>query len=399
MEHLLFWQKIGYIMGYERKKKERAKKKGKKGLQNTVQVRLYPTVEQASLLMTHCLEYISTVNTLVSALDADMIENGFSTKDFIAPLPSVVKNQVLQDAKSVFKRSFEFGTIPILKKPICQWNNQNWQIEQGVLTIPVYLHGKTQQITVCCAERELEGEKGILRIKKKRGKWIADVVMTLKAPEPRADGKVMGIDLGIKVPAVSYVSGTSKVIRFYGNGRYQRYIRRRFYTRRKALQKADKRRALRKSQGKESRWMKNINHQISRQIVNEANTQGVNTIKLEALTGIRERTTRTSRRASARKNNRMSHSWSFSQLSQFITYQAERLGIKVEQVDPAYTSQECPCCGKHNKAQDSTYCCSECGWKGHRDAVGAIIISRRTGLADKRQGATGTKGSAGGRAA
>jgi IS605 OrfB family transposase len=374
------------------------KKRKEKGPQNTIQVRLYPTREQAHLLMAHCLEYISTVNVLVCAFDADMIEDGFSTKDFRTPLPSAVKNQVLRDAKSVFKRSLDFGTIPILKKPICQWNNQNWEMEQGVLSLPLYLNGKVEQVEIRCADGELEGKKGILRLKKKRGKWIADVVMTLKDPEPRTEGKVMGVDLGIKVPAVSYVPGTNKAFRFYGNGRSQRYMRRRFYARRKALQKAGKKRALRKSQGKEQRWMKNINHQLSRQIVKHADAQGVRVIKLEALTGIRKGTTRTSRRASARKNNRMHNTWSFYQLAQFITYKAERLGIRVERVDPAYTSQECPACGVRNKAQDRTYRCSECSWHGHRDAVGAVIISRRTGLADKRQGAAGTNGSAGGRA-
>ncbi|MGH2481599.1 MAG: hypothetical protein ACRDHW_18255, partial [Ktedonobacteraceae bacterium] len=83
-----------------------------KGLENTVAVRLYPTAEQACMLMAHCLEYISTVNVLVLAYDADMIEDDFSTKDFVASLPSAVKNQVLRDAKSVFKRSLELGCIP-----------------------------------------------------------------------------------------------------------------------------------------------------------------------------------------------------------------------------------------------------------------------------------------------
>ena len=63
--------------------------------------------------------------------------------------------------------------------------------------------------------------------------------------------------------------------------------------------------------------------------------------------------------------------------------------VKVEQVDPAYTSQECPACSVRNKAQDRTYVCAECGWMGHRDGVGAINISRRTGLSDQRRGATG----------
>ena len=107
-----------------------------KGLEQTSQVRLYPTLEQGRLLMAHCQEYISTVNVLVSALDADAIpQEHFSTKDFVAQLPSCVKNQALRDARSVFKRSLQLDALPVRKLPICQWNNQNWQINQGRLTL------------------------------------------------------------------------------------------------------------------------------------------------------------------------------------------------------------------------------------------------------------------------
>jgi putative transposase len=359
-----------------------------KGLEQTYQVRLFPTPEQSRLLMAHCQEYIGTVNALAAALDADVIPHeGFSTKDFVAALPSCVKNQALRDARSVFKRSLELDWLPMLKKPICQWNNQNWQIEQGRLTLPVCLDGKIQQIEIACADIELEGLPGILRIKKKRGKWIADATMTQAKPAPSQEEGVMGIDLGIKVPAVVHISG--KGTRFFGNGRYQRHMRRRFYARRKKLQKASKTRAVKKSKGKERRWMKDINHKLSRQIVTHAAEQGVGTIKIESLHGIRRGTTSTSRGAKARKNNRMKNSWSFYQLSLFIAYKAARLGIKVEQVDPAYTSQQCPACSARNKAQDRTYVCAECGWMGHRDKVGAINISRRTGLPGQRASATG----------
>ncbi len=353
----------------------------------TVQVRLHPTPEQGHLLMAHCQEYISTVNVLVAAYDADMLPGKVSTKDFQSALPSAVKNQALRDAQSVFRRSLELGCLPVLKKPICQWNNQNWQMTDCLLTLPMYVDGKVQQVFLQCDGVVYTGKPGILRIKKKRGKWIADLTLTQDEVLPTDGQATMGIDLGIKVPAVAYVG--SKGTRFFGNGRYQRYMRRRFYAHRKKLQKAKKTRAVKKSKGKEARWMKNTNHQLSRQIVNHAREQGVGTIKIETLQGIRKGTTCTSRGAKARKNNRMKNSWSFYQLSQFIAYKAERLGIKVEQVDPAYTSQECPACSARNKAQDRTYVCADCGWMGHRDAVGAINISRRAGLSDKRIGAVG----------
>jgi transposase len=186
-----------------------------KGLEHTYQVRLYPTPEQSHVLMAHCREYISTVNVLASALESDVIPpSGFSTKDFVAKLPSCVKNQALRDAHSVFKRSLELDKLPVLKKPICQWNNQNWQMEAGTLSVPVCLKGKIQQIDIACAALELVGVPGLLRLKKKRGKWIADVTMTQQKPEPSQEEGVMGIDLGIKVPAVVHLPG--KGTRFFG---------------------------------------------------------------------------------------------------------------------------------------------------------------------------------------
>src|SRR5260370_16902420 len=88
--------------------------------------------------------------------------------------------------------------------------------------------------------------------------------------------------------------------------------------------------------------MKDVNHKLSRKIVNYAHSQRVATIKVESLEGIRKGTTRTSRGASAQKNNRAQNSWTFYQLTQFIIYKAPRLGIKVEPVTPPHTRQEYP---------------------------------------------------------
>jgi hypothetical protein len=114
-------------------------------MKTTVPVRLYPTPDQAAILRGHCLEYISIVNVLVAALDSDVLPEGgtgASTKDFTAALPSAVKNQALRDARSVWKRSVALGVIPVLRTPICQWNNQNWRIEGDTLLIPVSQNGQ-----------------------------------------------------------------------------------------------------------------------------------------------------------------------------------------------------------------------------------------------------------------
>ncbi|MGH2514886.1 MAG: RNA-guided endonuclease TnpB family protein, partial [Ktedonobacterales bacterium] len=150
-------------------------------------------------------------------------------------------------------------------------------------------------------------------------------------------------------------------------------------------------RTVRKSLGKEARWMRDTNHKLSHQLVAHAQQQGVGVIRMERLAGIRRRTARTSggaARSRARKNNRMIATWPFYQLAMFIAYKAERVGIAVDWIDPAYTSQMCPACCALNKANDRRYVCADCGWTEHRDAVGAINISRRTGRRGKSVGAT-----------
>lgn len=202
-------------------------------LKSTVPVRLSPTPEQAAILRAHGQEYIGTVNVLVLALDSDVLPEDASTKDFTAALPSAVKNQALRDARSVWKRSFELGISPVLRKPICQWNNQNWRIEGDTLVVPVCQNGQVGQIAIRCGGVKPLGKPGILRITRKRGKWVADIAYTLPAPEPTSETGIMGVDLGVKVPAVVHVIG--KGTRFVGNGRYQRAKRRQFYARRKDL--------------------------------------------------------------------------------------------------------------------------------------------------------------------
>jgi len=41
------------------------------------------------------------------------------------------------------------------------------------------------------------------------------------------------------------------------------------------------------------------------------------------------------------------------------------------------TSQECPVCGSRNKPENRNYECRKCGFRYHRDGVGAINIYKK----------------------
>lgn len=344
--------------------------KGGEIMQKTIQFKLIPTKEQQAILDRTSKEYIGTVNLLVAKMVKAQKVLTISTKEFFAYLPSAVKNQCIRDAKSVYRKHMKgvTKTIAVLKKPVCIWNNQNFSIEETTISFPVWL-GKSKKIAVKAFiptqyKDIFKGKLGALRITKKSNKYIAQI--TLEVEEQPTNGtNRMGVDLGIKVPAVCITSNGK--VKFIGNGRENKYIRRRFKAKRKALGKAKKLNAIKSLNNKEQRIMQDKDHQYSRQIVNFALENKVSTIRLEELSNIRN-TTRKSR-----KNNPSLHNWSFYRLAKYIEYKAQLAGIKVEYVNPAYTSQICPCCGEKNKAKDRQYSCF-CGYNNHRDIVGAINI-------------------------
>ena len=360
-------------------------------------IKLYMTKEQKSLVAMTMNEYINTVNSLVSAATNGTSISKYTTADVKASLPSALTNQCIRDARSIVNRynkdcrkvsarnqkpanqksniTIKKPAVPVLKRPCCYVNNQNFKIKDNCIEFPVLINGKSRRIAVRTSMTDNQklifanAKHGTMRIVYKGSKIVAQVVYEVNEPEYTDDGSAMGVDLGIKCPAVSYTSDGS--VKFYGNGRKNKYMRRHYKYLRKKLGKAKKPDAIKRINDKEQRIMKDIDHKISREIVENAAVHDVKVIKLERLANIRS-TTRTSR-----KNNPSLHTLSFYRLAQFIEYKAKLAGIKVEYVNPAYTSQRCPVCGSVHHAKDRNYTCS-CGFRIHRDLLGAINICNST---------------------
>ena len=131
-------------------------------MQITVQIKLLPTKEQAILINDTLGEYINTVNNVVSEYVSADKDLKYSSKNVVAGLPSALKAQVTQDAKSIFKKytkNLKVNAkkepakqkeikVPILKKPVAIWNNQNYSIKFGHISFPVWLNDKSTRIVV-----------------------------------------------------------------------------------------------------------------------------------------------------------------------------------------------------------------------------------------------------------
>ena len=360
-------------------------------------VKLYMTKEQTNLIVMTMGEYISTVNSLVSAAVNGTSISKYTTADVSANLPSALTNQCIRDAKSIVNKynkdcrkvsvknkklvkqksniTIKEPTVPILKRPCCYVNNQNFKIKDDCIKFPALINGKSKRISIRTSITDKQkaifanAKLGTMRIVYKGNKIVAQIVYEVTDPTYSDNGNIMGIDLGIKCPAVSYISDGS--VKFYGNGRKNKYIRRHYKQLRKKFQKDKHPKTVKRINNKEQRIMKDIDHKLSHNIVETAAAHDVKIIKLERLANIRSTT------STSRKNNHSLHTWSFYRLAQYIEYKARLAGIKVEYVNPAYTSQTCPICGYVHHANDRNYTC-KCGFHIHRDLLGAMNICNST---------------------
>jgi len=160
---------------------------------------------------------------------------------------------------------------------------------------------------------------------------------------------------------------TGKVVKL---GKSALHIHQKYKSIRKDLQHEGKYGKVKQIKDRESRIVRDINHKVSRKIVNIAKDSGKG-IKLEDLTGIRngKHNTRSFRYAK--------HSWSFYQLQQMIEYKAKLLGIEVAYIDPANTSKECSRCGHIGDRIGKSFKCPSCGHVDHADSNAGFNIAKR----------------------
>lgn len=206
-------------------------------------------------------------------------------------------------------------------------------------------------------------------------KWYLHIAATKDIPELQNDhiNNVVGLDRGLRFITNGY---DSKGRSIFFNGK-QLIAKRRHYKKLRAkLQskgtKSAKRR-LKKIGDRENRWMTNVNHQVTKTLINH---YGPNTLfVIEDLTGIRQTTEK------VKKNKRYEQvSWAFYQFEQFLTYKANLYHDSVIKVDAHYTSQRCPKCGRINKNNRDhnkhVYICSNCGYSSNDDRIGAMNIQQ-----------------------
>ncbi len=189
--------------------------------------------------------------------------------------------------------------------------------------------------------------------------------------------RTLGVDLGIATPAYVCLSDDTYIRKGIGSIEDFLKVRTQFQKRRRVLNQSlvmakggkgrkKKLKALESFKEKERNFAKTYNHQLSHEIVKFAKNHKCESINLEKLT-------------KEGFNSRILRNWSYYELQSMIKYKAEREGIKVRYVNPAYTSQKCSKCGhvdKANRQTQSRFKCVECDFELHADHNASINIAR-----------------------
>ena len=215
---------------------------------------------------------------------------------------------------------------------------------------------------------------GTAKLVELKGVWYLHIPVTKAAEEFQKENvrHVVGIDRGLRFLTVSYdEQGKTEFI----SGRKVATKRHKFQEVRRQLQSKGTKSAKRKLKavsGRENRWMSDVNHQISKTLIQK---YGKDTLfVLEDLTGVSFEESNLSRTA---KQKYDLQSWAFYQLEQFLTYKAHENRSEVLKVSAKYTSQRCPKCGTiHNGNRDHhrhLYRC-QCGYSSNDDRIGAMNI-------------------------
>lgn len=192
-----------------------------------------------------------------------------------------------------------------------------------------------------------------------KNKIILNLSMKIPKIETELDeNTVVGVDLGIAVPAMCALNNDMYEREPIGSVKDFTRVRQKHQAQIKRLQKSlksasgghgrnKKLRVLERVKKSEAHFVESYCHYVSRSVVNFALKHRAKYINLENITGYDT-------------SKFVLRNWSYYKLQQYITYKAERYGIIVRKINPCYTSQICSVCGNWEPDQRKTQSKFEC---------------------------------------
>ena len=232
-----------------------------------------------------------------------------------------------------------------------------------------------------------------LTVIERNGRLYGRMVVTLDAPEPKAAHPI-GVDLGETnaLVAVNPDDGT-----FFVSGKENKVRGKRICKTRKRLQR---KLAFHKAQKKDTRSLRRLLKRLGRKNSNRTRSfcqesakklcdfAGADSVLVfedlsipQPMKGIVASKAASARpaenKAKGKALRRRLSLWQYGMMLQHVRNRAERDGIAVALVNPAFTSQNCSRCGLRGKRKRHKFLCPHCGFSEHADINAAMNIRDR----------------------
>lgn len=351
----------------------------------TVRLEIQPSTEVAAGFLKTRVQYAQAFDAVAEAgWKADRI-NGVELhkatyhklrKQLDLPSQLVVSARMkaveaLKSARAL-EKSGKKVSRPGLKSPAVRFDARSYKLDWEKLVVKLTVIGGRVELPVRLSEyaakfRGLKTASADLVYRKKR--WFLHVVVEKEIAEVSATGHVVGVDRGIKRPAVTSDG------QYFGKVRW-RDIEERYVSLRRHLQAKGTKSAKRKLKllgNRLGRFRRDCDHVLAKGLV--ASCDPGDTLVFEDLTHIRDRV-----KARGSANRRRLHAWSFHRLEAIVAYKAALAQVLVAKVDPRDTSRHCPSCGHtvaENRVTQSVFLCVRCGFERNADLVGSWNIRDR----------------------
>lgn len=196
----------------------------------------------------------------------------------------------------------------------------------------------------------------------------------------------VGVDLGINVPAYVATNCTEDRMAIGDRDHFlntRLAFQRRFHSFQRLKGTAEGRgrkkklKPLERLRAKERNWVRTQNHIFSRDVIKFAIKVNAATIQMEDLSGYGK-----DKYGNVDEDKKfLLGKWSYYELQNMIKYKANLAGIKVNMVQPAYTSQTCSWCGEKGVRESILFTCqnpncSQYGKEKHADYNAARNIAK-----------------------
>ena len=194
------------------------------------------------------------------------------------------------------------------------------------------------------------------------------------APAIQSD-KFCGIDLGEIHSIAAFESGGKALIvtgrklrsvKQYQLKKLAEFDRKLSKCKKYSRQNKKLRRAKRRILEKTNAQIRDLNHKITCCFVNWAVENKIAKVYVGNPEGVQRRK---QRKIVSQKLSR----WNFGKHLEYLKYKLLTVGIELEKISEAYSTQTCPKCGRRHKCNSRNYHCG-CGYVAHRDIHGARNI-------------------------